>query len=231
MRATARPSAPGSPAAGRQRGVTYLALLLAVALVSGVLAASAQLWSTVQRREREAQLLWVGEQYRRALAAYAAAGDGRYPQRLEDLIEDPRSAAKRRHLRRLYQDPVTRSADWALLRDERGGIVALHSRSLAAPLKTGGFAPAQADFAGARRHADWVFAAAPNRLRPRDAAARVPGAAASAAAASEPAAPRPALPDPAVRPVRPSEPAPPDEAPLPAQPPDEEPEDPPAGES
>ena len=42
-----------------QRGVTYLALLLAIALVSAVLAANATLVSQAQRREREVTL--VGE--------------------------------------------------------------------------------------------------------------------------------------------------------------------------
>ena len=147
MHATAPRSTPGS--AAPRRGVTYLALLLAIAMVAGVLAASAQVWSKVQRREREAQLLWAGEQYRRALAAYAASGDGRYPQRLEDLLEDPRSPVPRRHLRRLYDDPILRSPDWALLRDAQGGIVGLHSRSEALPLKTGRFARHDARSRGA----------------------------------------------------------------------------------
>jgi len=66
MRATAR----RSPTGESQRGLTYLALLLAIALVSGVLAASAQVWSQVQRRERERLEI---EQARQAAEAAARA--------------------------------------------------------------------------------------------------------------------------------------------------------------
>jgi type II secretory pathway pseudopilin PulG len=52
-----------------QRGVTYIALLLAVAITSGVAAAGASVWSQMQRREREKQLLWAGDQIRRAILA------------------------------------------------------------------------------------------------------------------------------------------------------------------
>ena len=97
-----------------QRGVTYLLLLLVVVLSSAALAAGGSVWSTMQRRERETQLLWAGDQIRRAIASYSATGgDGpeRYPRRLEDLLLDPRSLAPRRHLRRIYDDPMTRSTD------------------------------------------------------------------------------------------------------------------------
>jgi type II secretory pathway pseudopilin PulG len=188
MRATARRSTPGEA----QRGVTYLVLLLAIALVSGVLAASSAVWSQVQRRERERQLLWVGEQFRVALMAYAAAGDGRYPQRLEDLLEDPRSQARRRHLRRIYDDPMTRGTDWAFERDPRGGIVAVHSRATQAPIKRAGFGPEFAHFEQARSYADWVFAAAPTLLRPPVPAPRAASAPAGAASAAAPLPARPA---------------------------------------
>jgi type II secretory pathway pseudopilin PulG len=152
----------------RQRGAAYIALIVAVAVTSAALAAAATVWSQAQQRERERDLLWTGEQFRRALRSYAA-GDGTLPRRLEDLLEDARTPARRRHLRRLYVDPMTGQADWVLLRDARGGIAGVHSRSERAPLKTGGFGAPQAGFANAERYADWQFLAAalPAARQPR----------------------------------------------------------------
>lgn len=211
-----------------QGGVTYLALLLAIAMVSAVLASNATLVSTAQRREREKQLLWAGDQLRQALLAYARAGDGRFPDRLEDLLEDPRSPAPRRFLRQLYPDPMTRDRSWGLLRNAEGRIVGVHSRSTAVPMKTSGFADAYQDFGAARSYADWKFAAvAPKTPEPPGAApaTQPPGplqpASAPAAASAPGAAPAeqpdvrlpdpPAVdePQPAAEPA-PDEPAPPE---------------------
>ncbi|MEY2689787.1 MAG: hypothetical protein RL375_3986 [Pseudomonadota bacterium] len=158
----------------RQRGVSYLMLLLTMALSGIVLAGAATVWSHAQRRERETQLLWVGGQIRQAITAYArmaslsdagtpggapVAGDHRYPARLEDLLLDDRSLTPRRYLRQVYVDPITRSTDWGLIRNEAGRIVGVYSRSEDTPIKTGHFATADADFEGARRYADWRFSA------------------------------------------------------------------------
>ena len=53
-----------------QRGFTYVGLLLAVALAGVALAAAGTLWSTVAQRDRELELLFVGDQYRRAIGSY-----------------------------------------------------------------------------------------------------------------------------------------------------------------
>lgn len=149
-----------------QRGATYLALLIAVALLSGLLATAATYISHAQRREREKQLLWVGEQFRRALLDYARAGPGQadFPERLEELLEDRRGPTVRRFLRRLYHDPLTGGTDWGLHRDGRGRIVGVHSRSPLAPIKQGRFPPRYAGFAQARSYAEWTFAAAPGAV-------------------------------------------------------------------
>jgi type II secretory pathway pseudopilin PulG len=51
-----------------QRGFTYVGLLLAVALAGVALAAAGMLWSTTAKRDKEAELLFVGDQFRRAIA-------------------------------------------------------------------------------------------------------------------------------------------------------------------
>lgn len=160
------------------RGVTYLVLLLAVAIVSGGLAAGGSVWSQVQRREREKQLLWAGDQIRRAIVAYsqyAADGGSNYPDTLQDLLLDPRSPARRRFLRRLYDDPMSGSTDWALIRNPQGRIVGVHSRSNGVPVKTGRFAPPYEAFGQAASYADWRFTALPELPRTERAPRPAPG--------------------------------------------------------
>jgi type II secretory pathway pseudopilin PulG len=56
-----------------------------------------------------------------------AAGQG--PVDLAELLDDTRTPVRQRHLRRLYEDPLTGQADWVLLRNAQGRVEALHSRS------------------------------------------------------------------------------------------------------
>ena len=54
----------------RSSGFTYLALLIAVAITAGALAAAGGLYSHVSQREKERELLFIGEQFRQAIALY-----------------------------------------------------------------------------------------------------------------------------------------------------------------
>jgi type II secretory pathway pseudopilin PulG len=148
-----------------QRGFTYVGLLLAVALAGVALAAVGTLWSTTAKRDREAELLFVGNQFRLAIGSYydGTPGAKRYPQRLEELLEDKRLPVTRRHLRRLYADPMTGMPDWDLVRLPDGAIVGVRSWSEAKPLKAANFAPSDATFENAVTYRDWVFAHAPLR--------------------------------------------------------------------
>ena len=105
--------------ASDERGFTYLGLLYAVALSSTALLAAGMLWSTEARRDKEEQLLFAGEQIRAAIGAYwdkAPAGQPhRLPLRLEDLLDDKRWPATRRHLRQVFVDPATGTREWGLV--------------------------------------------------------------------------------------------------------------------
>lgn len=151
----------GRPAPRRARGFTYLGVLFLVALTGLALAGTGEVWSKASQRERERQLLWVGGQYARALRAYYRSSPGRaaYPQRLDELLEDPRQGVVLRHLRQRYADPLTGEADWALVRLADGSIVGVHSRSQAAPIKRANFAARWTAFRDARSYADWWFVA------------------------------------------------------------------------
>lgn len=144
----------------RQRGFTYFAVLLLVTLTTLGATAAATLWHTAARRDKERELLAVGDEFRRAIASYhrlPVGGRRQLPRTLDDLLLDPRLPGVHRHLRRIHVDPVTGQAEWGLIRAPDGGIVGVHSLSQAAPLKVAGFASADAAFEGAARYADWQF--------------------------------------------------------------------------
>ena len=153
-----------APSIHSEEGFTYLGILIAMALFGVALAATGEVWRTAAQREREQELLFVGNQYRQAFTNYYAgtpAGKPRFPRTLEDLVEDSRFPAMRRHLRRVYADPMTGKPDWVLLDAPGGGIAGVQSRSEAKPLKTGNFAPPDAKFDGAEHYSDWKFAFVP----------------------------------------------------------------------
>ncbi|MBM3104332.1 type II secretion system protein [Pseudomonas sp. P66] len=144
-----------------EAGFTYLGVLLLIAVTSIALSATVTLWSTQSMRERERDLLWVGSQYAQALRSYYRDSPGlaQYPQTLDELLEDPRYPNLKRHLRRLYPDPITGSDDWGLLRSIDGRITGVYSRSEQAPMKQAGFAAQWSDFEGLQHYSDWQFVA------------------------------------------------------------------------
>jgi type II secretory pathway pseudopilin PulG len=150
----------------RPKGFTYLAVLFAVAILSGGLALAGEMWETSAQREREAELLFVGNQYRMAIQRYFLSGPQRqYPRSLEDLLKDPRRPGTERYLRRLYPDPIT-GKEWALVKAPDGGILGVHSPSEAKPFKLGGFKARDAAFEGAQKYSDWKFIVQPTGPTP-----------------------------------------------------------------
>jgi len=139
-----------------QHGFTYLGLLFAVAIIGITLATVGVVWSTQGQREREAQLLFVGDQYRQAIGRYRASG-GTFPQALEMLLQDDRMPSARRYLRRLYPDPMTGKTDWQLIRAQDGGIMGIASVSKDKPIKVAGFLPVDSAFEKAECYCEWKF--------------------------------------------------------------------------
>jgi type II secretory pathway pseudopilin PulG len=108
-----------------QRGLTYLGVLFAVALLSIGLVAASEIWSTTARRQRLEQLEWTGRQYQQAIGSYYESSPGRakvFPTTLDDLLEDRRVPYKRRHIRQLYVNPMTGKFDWELIQAPGAGI-------------------------------------------------------------------------------------------------------------
>jgi len=168
-----------------QRGFTYLGLLFAVAFLGLMLAGTGQVWQLVAKREKEEQLLFVGREFARALTSYRAASPPGQapagPRRLGDLVEDRRGGFPgRRHLRRIYTDPISGEADWGLI-VIGVEIVGIYSRGSGIPLRQAGFRAGEEAFANARRYAQWIFTA-----RNLEAAESSPGQGGAGGAASPP---------------------------------------------
>jgi len=123
---------------GRERGFTFLWLIFMLAVVAAGLAAIAQPISLAARRDREAELMFRGNEIAHALSSYWAATPGnarQLPLTLDELVEDRRAARVLHHLRRVYADPFTGHPDWVLVTTVDGRISAVHSRSTAAALR------------------------------------------------------------------------------------------------
>jgi type II secretory pathway pseudopilin PulG len=151
-----------TPSGNRQRGFTLLVLLFLIAGFGVAMAALGTLWGALAQREKEAELLFIGDQYRRAIESYyrmTPGKDKRYPPNLQALLRDPRFPATVRHLRRLYPDPFSGLPEWQLMRDPSGGILGLFSAAPGTPYKTAGFPPIYESFEGATEYRGWVFAA------------------------------------------------------------------------
>ena len=152
-----------------QRGVALLALLILIAIIGIAAAAQVQVGSLVERREQEEDLLWIGREFRRALISYSSvtpAGRQVLPASLNDLVLDERFNPPRRHLRKIYIDPLTGKEEWGLVRAPNGGIAGVHSLSDATPIKIGNFGLTEKDFEGKAKYSEWQFVAATPAAKP-----------------------------------------------------------------
>ena len=188
-----RARAPAFDLAGR--GFAYIGLLLFVAVFGAISAGVVAAGANLGQRAAEDELLWVGTQFRNAIRSYYEAGVGgrRFALTLPDLLRDPRFPGVRRHLRRVYPDPLTGSEDWGVVQAPGGGIMGVYSKSAAKPLKVEQFPTEFAAFVGKEKYTDWVFAyVPPGQVLPGAsigaAPARVEGAGVATPGATPPAA-------------------------------------------
>lgn len=151
---TMRTSPAGKPRS-KQRGLAYAVVLAAVVIVGMGAEVTYLGVSRVVQADREAELLFRGQAYRRAIESYHRT-NGTYPRALEDLLKDPRLPSKR-HIRALYTDPMGNGREWLLLRAPDGGIGGVVSRSSKKPAKTANFPASIESFAGAQSYGEWLF--------------------------------------------------------------------------
>jgi type II secretory pathway pseudopilin PulG len=168
-------------------GFTYVALLAAIVIIGISMGATGKYWSFVMHREKEEELLFRGEQYRLAIERYYVANCGKtnmpcqasvLPQSIDDLLSDGRFPQAKRHLRRKYEDPMTRK-DFEIIRDMTKGnrISGVVSESDKEPLKKSDFPEQYQEFENKKSYKEWKFvytvkqvsgpAGAPSRVLPR----------------------------------------------------------------
>ncbi len=143
-----------------ERGFTYIALLIFIAILSMGFISTWAVWNTAIKRENEQELLFAGNQIRNAINMYylhAPGAGGRLPMHLEDLLKDPRYPSTKRYLRKIYLDPVTKSSNWELLKGPNGEIFGVHSASEEEPMKKSNFSLLNQGFDGKVKYSDWVF--------------------------------------------------------------------------
>ena len=143
-----RPGKKGRILVGNDAGFAYMALLCVLAGIALMLGVAAEQIDHAAQRDREEQLLFVGKQFREAIASYYEKSPGakQYPRKLDELLQDNRFPKPVRHLRRIYADPMRTSAvsvdnrdnrtDWLLVRTPQGSIVGVYSRSDLLPIRT-----------------------------------------------------------------------------------------------
>ncbi|MBA3032544.1 MAG: type II secretion system protein [Gammaproteobacteria bacterium] len=132
------------------------------------LGATASLGSgvVIQQRLAEAELLAIGLEYRQALQSYSDAtpqGQATAPRELAELLRDPRYPGVRRHLRRIYPDPLTGTPEWGIVRFPDGRISGVHSLKKSPTIRRVAFPAGLEGFAKAEQYDEWVFALMPEQ--------------------------------------------------------------------
>lgn len=156
--------ASGSARRAEQRGFSYLLLLVIVAVMGIAAANTVSLGVAASRRDAELELLAIGSEFENALRSYRAAGVAGTrigPRDLDELLLDRRISATRRHLRKIYADPLTGHPEWGLVRQPDGSIVGIYSTAAGTPIKRAAFDAHRLAFENAERYAQWVFGASP----------------------------------------------------------------------
>jgi type II secretory pathway pseudopilin PulG len=148
-------------APSRQRGFTYLGLIILLAIMALVAAAGLKMGTLLQRAAAEEELLEIGAQFSEALRSYAAAtapGKPTQPPTLQDLLKDPRFPNPRRHLRKIFVDPMTGKAEWGVIwLGDKIGVLGVYSLSNARPLKVANFDIRFLNMENREKISDWKF--------------------------------------------------------------------------
>lgn len=139
-------------------GYTYLLMIVAIAVMGISVEVLVTFNSRLTKVSREQELLFRGLGYRKAIGSYYRAGGANpeYPKRLEHLLIDPRDP-NRKHIRRLYADPINEKGEWEIIPSVDGGIMGVNSQGTGKPLKQANFPPGLETFEGAESYQDWKF--------------------------------------------------------------------------
>lgn len=180
----------------RQLGFTYLGLVILLAIIGLVGAAALKVDALLARAAAEQELLETGAAFSAALDSYAAAtpqGQPPQPPTLQDLLKDNRFPNVKRHLRKIFVDPISGKAEWGITYlGDKIGVIGVYSLSQAQPLKQANFDERFQNFENKTHYADWKFVA--NGQGALERATEMTGKPPLALPAGTPLAPAPAAP-------------------------------------
>jgi type II secretory pathway pseudopilin PulG len=98
---------------GNERGYAMAALLVSLAVMMVLMSVAMPVWKTQAQREKEAELIFRGEQIARGINLYMRKmGGASYPPSLDVLVQN-------RFIRKKYKDPMTEN-DTSLPMNQRG---------------------------------------------------------------------------------------------------------------
>ncbi|MGE0445872.1 MAG: type II secretion system protein [Vicinamibacterales bacterium] len=92
----------------REQGYAMVALLVAIAIMAVALSVALPTWSTMAKREREAELIFRGEQYARAIALYQRQFANAFPPSIDLLVQQ-------KFLRKKYRDPMVADGEFQVI--------------------------------------------------------------------------------------------------------------------
>lgn len=95
----------------RDAGYAIIMLLVAASVLAIGILVAVPVWQTQIQRENEDELIFRGNQYVEAVRLYQTKNPSQFPRTLDELV-------KKRYLRRLYSDPMTKDGKWDVLVQE-----------------------------------------------------------------------------------------------------------------
>ncbi|MEB0023900.1 type II secretion system protein [Actimicrobium sp. CCI2.3] len=144
-----------------QDGFVYIGLLIGLAIIGLGLGVTSEVWTQSAQREKEVELLFVGNQIRQAITNFylqSPPAVRRFPMTLDELVADARAPDKpQRFLRKLYTDPIGGGEAWGEIRLAGGQLVGVYSQSQGKPFKVAGFSQRDKALLGKESYSDWVF--------------------------------------------------------------------------
>ncbi len=149
-----------------EKGFTYPAALLLIIIVSVSLMVVQKQWSTIMKRDREKELFFRTSQIIGAIESFyqnSPGGSQHYPRDLKVLLKDNRFPGLKRHLRKMFKDPMTEDGGWGIVYDGKGGIKGVFSRSQKEPIKKAGFPEEYKSFENKKKYSEWKFVYEPEK--------------------------------------------------------------------
>jgi len=113
---------------GPEAGYTMVMFVMVIAVMSISMGVAVQTAEFQMQREKEAELIFRGQQYVEAIRLYKLKY-GRYPMQLKEIYE-----AKPKVIRQKWKDPITDSEDWGIIfLGQEGRTPGQQGRQLAGP--------------------------------------------------------------------------------------------------